>query len=143
MNVTFQILNIKQLQKIKENGCSILSLDSEILDNDGRLCIEGESGRLQKLSADDLKAHLKSEDDSKLKIDVVIVNMQNGSEIAKVFKDLGVKQVFAFDEQKLQSERDEYSSDNDYDDSEEDSQYSGGEGELTMSEYWIESISVE
>lgn len=75
MNVTFQILNIKQLQKIKENGCSILSLDSEILDNDGRLCIEGESGRLQKLSAADLKAHLKSEDDSKLKIDVVIVNM--------------------------------------------------------------------
>ena len=75
MNVTFQILNIKQLQKIKENGCSILSLDSEILDNDGKLCIEGESGRLQKLSAQDLKCLLKSEDNSKLKIDVVIVNM--------------------------------------------------------------------
>ena len=44
INIKYEILNMMQLEYLREYGCRILSLDSEINDPNGHLCIEGKNG---------------------------------------------------------------------------------------------------
>jgi len=45
---------------------------------------------------EDLYNTLKPNDESKLNVDVVFVNIANGEKVGSVFKSLGVEQVFTY-----------------------------------------------
>ena len=86
------ILNIKNLETIKDFGCRILIMFSSMFDENGDLYIERDQfGEAKKISLMEFYTILKpKEEDAKLNVDVVFVNVINGDKIAHVFKKLGV-----------------------------------------------------
>lgn len=65
------------------------------------MCAEGEYGEIKYLSSEKLKRILTSES-STLTVDVVVLAIPDSEEIGKVFLDLGVKHVIAFDIKKIE-----------------------------------------
>ena len=91
------ILTVKNLEYIKNYGCRILVLFSSMFDGLGNMIVEKENGELMKLDKKELTKILKpNEEDFKLNINVVFVNIVNGQSIANIFKNFGVEQVFTY-----------------------------------------------
>ena len=84
------ILTLSQLENIRDYGCRILVLFSSMIDVDNNLIMEGANGLVKKLSSCELTEILRPiEKNAKLNVDVVFVNIINGTKIANVFKKLG------------------------------------------------------
>ena len=98
MKIKKNILNISQLETIRDYGCRILVLFSSMIDVDNNLIMEGANGLVKKLTSCELTEILRpTEKNAKLNVDVVFVNIVNGTKIANVFKKLGVVQIFTYE----------------------------------------------
>ena len=62
----------------------------------GNLLLENPNGLIKKMTPDELYQKLKPQE-GKLNVDVVFINMKNGSKIAEVFKRLKVSQIFTYE----------------------------------------------
>ena len=86
------ILTVNNLEYIKNYGCRVLVLFSSMFDGLGNLIVENDNGELMKLDQVELTKILKpNEEDLKLNINVVFVNIVNGQSIANIFKNFGVE----------------------------------------------------
>ena len=74
-------MNKQQLDYIRDYGCRILEIHTNVYDADENLCIEGENGTLVKLQTYELYNILKPKEGD-LNVDVVFINVQNGEKIA-------------------------------------------------------------
>ena len=85
------------METIRDYGCRILILSSSIIDENDELWIEKECGVGIKISMKELYLLLKPKVEGfKLNVAVAFINIVNGSKIAKIFKKLGVPQVFTY-----------------------------------------------
>ena len=91
VNITNGVLQLKQLEIIRDYGCRILILSSSIIDQNQELWIEKECGVAFKISIKDLYLLLKPKVEGfTLNVAVAFINVVNGQKIAKIFKKLGV-----------------------------------------------------
>ena len=68
-----------------------------MFDQQGNIYIEFEYGQVLKMDMTSLYDALKPNgENSKLDIDVVFINIINGTKVADIFKKLGVTQIFTF-----------------------------------------------
>lgn len=95
INVRFDQLNRELLEYVKNNGCRVLHISSDIYRKES-LCIEGENGLIEYISLENLETMLKPERRN-LQVDVVVLAIPDSAEIAKVFSSLGVPYVVAFE----------------------------------------------
>lgn len=95
--IKLEILNLKLLNFLKEQGANTVLFESSIYDLENNdLIIEGEFGELIKLCPSRLKDILKPDVGKELNVRMVILAIPNGESIGKVFLELGVKQIFVF-----------------------------------------------
>jgi hypothetical protein len=90
------------LVNIAINGCRILVIN-QLMFGKTNLCIETVNGEFKELSSMELKEIIE-ENNNKLNIDAVFINIPGGIEIAKVFRDLGVNQVFVYNKMFCETE---------------------------------------
>ena len=95
LNIKYEILNMKQLENLREYGCKILVLSSCIHDYGNELCVEESNGTINKFTSDQLYTILKPQF-KEINIEVVFICSNNGVMLAEVFKKLKVPQVFTF-----------------------------------------------
>lgn len=92
-----EILTLDQLKYIKEYGCRILVISQTCYEsNISELLVETGFGTSKRMNASELYQALKPKEGF-LSVDLVLVNIRNGQEIAEVFKKLGVQQVFTLE----------------------------------------------
>ena len=78
---------------IRDYGCRILVIFSSLYNNEGDLILENENGESEQIDAQrliNILSHDNEDDSFKLNLDIVFVNVLNGTKIAEVFKKLGV-----------------------------------------------------
>ena len=91
LRIEKNILNRNQLKIIKDYGCRILVLSSNMYDPNGDLLMEKDFGEVMSVNMLDLYNYLKpKEEQAKFNVEVVFINVINGEKIAQVFKKLGV-----------------------------------------------------
>jgi hypothetical protein len=96
INVKFDSLTREVLGFIKKYGCRVLHLSSDVFKPD-YLCIEGANGKIDYIHIDELKDLLKPANEEQLNVNLVVLAIPESKKLAKVFVDLGVKHVVAFD----------------------------------------------
>ncbi|TNV87843.1 hypothetical protein FGO68_gene1372 [Halteria grandinella] len=95
INVRFDQLNLEMLDYVKNNSCRVLHISSDVYRKDS-LCIEGENGLVEYINLEDLRNILQPQS-KVLQVDVVVLAIPDSEEIAKVFIELGVPYVVAFE----------------------------------------------
>ena len=95
VNLKFDILKRESLSYIKDYGCRVLHMSSDVFKND-TLCIEGNNGEIEYLSMDEIKKILRP-NEGRLNVEVVVLAIPDCLELAQAFVDLGVPHVIAFD----------------------------------------------
>lgn len=102
MNLKFDVLSKELLDYVKQYGCRVLHLSSDVYSVD-HLCIEGKNGEIEYLSINELRDILK-QPNSRLNVDVVVIAIPESLKLAQLFVEMGVPHVIAFDfEHKLLS----------------------------------------
>ena len=77
INVKFDLLNLELLDYIRDKGCRVLHLSSDVYRSDS-LCIEDKNGIVKYLGIEELKRALLSQTSKQsLNIDVVVLAMPN------------------------------------------------------------------
>ena len=71
-------------------------LFSSVFDEEGNLYYDKEYGICEKMTMEELHDFLRPVDGADLNIDVAIINIVNGEQIANVFKKLGAVEVFTY-----------------------------------------------
>lgn len=95
VNIKFDLLNRELINYIKNNGCKIWHISSQVYDRE-RLAIEGPNGLVEYLSRDDLRDML-GDRTKPLNVDLVVLALPLSDQIlAPLFVQLGVKNVVAF-----------------------------------------------
>jgi hypothetical protein len=95
INTRFETLTKDVLEYIKEHGCRVLHLSSDVF-KDGFLCIEGNNGQIEYLDKDELKKILMPKNNDRLQVDVVVLAIPEVSNLAELFMELGVPHVVTF-----------------------------------------------
>ena len=58
IKIKMEVLTRQKLMNVRDNGCRILVISSNIDDYDGKLCIENQQGEVERISPKDLQAIL-------------------------------------------------------------------------------------
>ena len=83
LSIKSETLNKKQLKFISEYGCKILVIGQKNEEDPSgqHLCVENESGSVEKLNAVEFKKVMEPEKGKTLNVGVVFLNIQNGEKI--------------------------------------------------------------
>ena len=81
MNLKFDTLHRELLDYIRQHGCRVLHLSSDIYHPD-YLCIEGKNGEIEYLSFSELKDILRPPNSGRLNVDVVVIANPESSRLA-------------------------------------------------------------
>jgi hypothetical protein len=95
INVKFETLTIDILNYVRDHGCRVLHLSSDVFKDDC-LCIEGRNGKIEYLGLEELKRILKPTNGYNLNVDLVVLALPESSRLADVFVSLGVHHVVSF-----------------------------------------------
>ncbi|CDW81385.1 UNKNOWN [Stylonychia lemnae] len=95
VNLKFDILSLELLNYVKNYGCRVLHISSDVYSPD-HLCIEGKNAEIQYIKIAELK-NLLDPLESGLNVDLVVLAIPESQKLAQAFVEMGVPHVVSFD----------------------------------------------